>query len=129
VFKVLQALMVSPEQQERQELVYLEQQALTELLVLKVQLAQQVPELREPQVPLGLVQVEQQAQQALLVLVLLEQLARLVMTEQLEPRVLRAQTEQLEPQVLVLLELLALKAQQAPSTLALGQLEPPEPRV
>jgi hypothetical protein len=36
VFKVLQALMVSPEQQERQELVYLEQQALTELLVLKV---------------------------------------------------------------------------------------------
>jgi hypothetical protein len=46
-------------QRVQQELVLREPQALTELLVLKVQLAQQGPELREPQVPLGLVQVEQ----------------------------------------------------------------------
>ena len=45
------------ERQERQELVYLEQQALTELLVLKVQPAQQGPELREPRVLLALLEL------------------------------------------------------------------------
>ena len=100
-------LLVSQAQQVQQELVLREPQALTELLVLKVQLAQQGPELREPQVPLGLVQVEQQVQQALLVLVPLEQLARLAMTEPQAPRVLRAQTVLPEPQVLVLLGQLA----------------------
>ena len=90
------------ERQERQELVYLEQQALTELLVLKVQPAQQGPELREPRVLLALLELAEplvprvRAYLEPQVLLVQEYLAQLVLPEQLEQEL---------PVLLVLLEL------------------------
>jgi len=58
VFKALQALMVPREQLALVLQELLERQVLTEPLVLKVQQAQQGPELRELQELLGLVLTE-----------------------------------------------------------------------